>query len=263
MSDVPKIIFIIPYRDRPQRKFFFEKYMAYILEDMDKNEYKIYFSQPVSGKSFNRGAVKNIGFLAMREKYPNDYKNITFVFNDVDSIPYKKNLLNYETKPGVIKHFYGFTYALGGLFSITGEDFEKILGFPNYWSWGYEDQIIYNRTVYKKIHVDRTQFYRIYDHDIMQFSDSSRRLMNLNNLKKHKELNYNNNFKSIINLNYRIENNIINILNFDLTCKERDVLPYTLDLTKSIKENEKNIHRLKNINDSKNQGRIFIINRTR
>ena len=47
---------------------------------------------------FNRGATKNIGFLAM--KYPDTYKQITFVFNDVDTIPNKKNLFNYKTRKG-------------------------------------------------------------------------------------------------------------------------------------------------------------------
>ena len=52
----------------------------------------------------------------MRDKYPQEYKNITFVFNDIDTIPHRKNLFDYETKPGIIKHFYGFKHALGGFF---------------------------------------------------------------------------------------------------------------------------------------------------
>ena len=93
---VPTIIFIVPYRDRDQQKCVFERNMKYIMEDYDNNDYKIFFSeQSQDGRTFNRGAIKNIGFLAMKNLYPEHYKNITFVFNDVDCFPYTKNLLDY------------------------------------------------------------------------------------------------------------------------------------------------------------------------
>jgi hypothetical protein len=47
-----------------------------------------------------------------------------------------KNLINYATTVGNIKHFYGFTFTLGGIVSITGEDFEKMNGYLNLWSLG-------------------------------------------------------------------------------------------------------------------------------
>ena len=107
---IPKRIFIVPYRNRVQHKFFFSKYMSFILED--KDDYEILFAHQCDARTFNRGAVKNIGFIAARNKYPEHYKDITFIFNDVDTIPFNK-IFDYETTPGIVKHYYGFKYSLG------------------------------------------------------------------------------------------------------------------------------------------------------
>ena len=63
---IPKRIFVVPYRNRVQHKFFFSKYMSYILED--KDDYEIYFTHQCDARTFNRGAIKNIGFIAAKNK---------------------------------------------------------------------------------------------------------------------------------------------------------------------------------------------------
>ena len=100
---IPKKVFIVPYRNRIQHKFFFSKYMSFILENDD--DYEIFFSHQCDVRTFNRGATKNIGFLAVKKKYPDHYKDIDFVFNDVDTIPFNK-IFNYSTQVGIVKHFY-------------------------------------------------------------------------------------------------------------------------------------------------------------
>ena len=80
-NKVPKIIFIVPYRSRMQEANHFKIYMnRYIMEDYKEGDYQIFFVHQFDSRPFNRGAMKNIGFIAMKEKYPEDYKNITFVF---------------------------------------------------------------------------------------------------------------------------------------------------------------------------------------
>lgn len=210
---IPKIVFIVPYRNRKNDKTHFEVYIKYLLEDFSNNEYEIYYAHQNDTRAFNRGAVKNIGFIAIRDKYPNDYKNITFVFNDIDILPITKNLLNYNTTHGTVKHFYGFDFALGGIFSITGGDFEKIRGFPNYWGWGFEDNVINNRCKQHNIKIDRSNFYKIFDNNFVQTSIRNKKI--LNNQKPDINNSQNNNLNTISNLNYNIDNNMININNFD------------------------------------------------
>jgi len=174
INNIPKRVFIVPYRNRKQQKFFFSKYMSYLLEDID--DYEIYFSHQYDKRSFNRGASKNIGFLAIKQKYPNDYKNISFIFNDVDTMPFNK-IFNYDTTLGVIKHYYGFKFALGGIVVIKGDDFEKINGFPNYWGYGMEDNCLQKRADIHKLITDRTQFYPIGSAEILQLFDGISRII--------------------------------------------------------------------------------------
>ena len=168
----PPIVFIVPYRDREAHKHFFSEYMnRTVMADYVKNrDYAIYFVEQKDRRPFNRGAMKNIGFLALKYKYPLHYKDMTFVFNDVDTVPYK-NILDYRTTRGTIKHFYGFTFALGGIFSVTGADFERINGFPNFWGWGCEDNSIYDRALQNGIYVDRGTFFKIGDMNILHIYD--------------------------------------------------------------------------------------------
>lgn len=173
----PKYIFIVPYRDREPHRVFFSTYIQKIMADIPPEDWNYFFIHQADKRPFNRGAMKNIGFLAVKDKYPTDYKNIIFIFNDVDTLPYDKNVLNYHTEFGVIKHFYGFNFALGGIFSIRGVDFERINGFPNYWAWGGEDNVIQQRAKEFGLVIDRSNFYTIGNSAILQFADGIKRLI--------------------------------------------------------------------------------------
>ena len=148
--------------------------MSFILENDE--DYEVYFSHQCDARTFNRGATKNIGFIAARNKYPEHYKDITFIFNDVDTIPFSK-IFDYNTEHGVVKHFYGFKYALGGIVVMKGADFERTNGFPCFWGWGMEDNAMQKRCDAVGLKIDRSVFYNIGSPEILQLFDGISRII--------------------------------------------------------------------------------------
>jgi hypothetical protein len=209
----PKIVFIVPYRNREQHKNFFLRYMKYILEDYNENDYEIVFSHQKDIRPFNRGGVKNIGFKFIKSKYPDNYKDINFVFHDIDVMPSKKGLLDYETEAGKIKHFYGFEYALGGIISIKGCDFELLNGYPNYWSWSLEDNCLQKRAQRNRITIDRSNFYKIGDFNILHIHDGFYKEYSETNLELFKTETGNEGLATIYKLNTQEEKVKSDILN--------------------------------------------------
>jgi hypothetical protein len=199
---IPNKVFIVPYRSREEQQFFFSKYMSYILEDF--TDYEIYFSHQTDNRSFNRGATKNIGFLAIKDKYPDDYQNMTFIFNDIDTIPFTK-IFNYETTEGVVKHYYGFKYTLGGIVVIKGADFELINGYPNYWGWGSEDSCLQKRCEKANIAIDRSNFFPIGSPQILHLFDGISRIINKKDTFREKNDNGIDGLNSIRKLDYNID----------------------------------------------------------
>ena len=199
---IPKRIFIVPYRNRAQQKFFFCKYISFILED--KDDYEIFFSHQCDAKTFNRGAMKNIGFITARNKYPEHYKDITFIFNDVDTIPFHK-IFDYETTHGIVKHYYGFKYTLGGIVVIKGSDFEKTNGFPCFWGWGMEDNVLQKRCEQTGLKTDRSVFYNIGSPEILQLFDGISRIISKKDSWRGEFDNGIDGLKTIYNLNYTID----------------------------------------------------------
>ena len=214
-NNIPKLVFIVPYRDRRQQRNFFVNQMKVVLEDIPKNDYKIYYIHQKDERSFNRGAMRNIGFLVLKELYPNNYKDITVVFNDVDTMPYKKNFLNYFTTNGIVKHFYGFKYALGGIVSIKAGDFEKTKGYPNFWAWGFEDNCLQARVSNAGLTIDRSQFYPLADRNIIQIKDDIVKSVSRSEYDAFKSDNGTSGFHSIQNLKYTINDEMIDVTNFD------------------------------------------------
>ena len=230
---IPTRVFIVPYRARPNQKEEFLKNMKILLEDITE-PYEIYFAHQCDSRHFNRGAMKNLGFIAIKNKYPNHYKYITFIFNDVDTFPGEKGMIDYITTPGIVKHYYGFRFALGGIFSIRGADFEKTKGFPNFWGWGLEDNLINDRCLSVGLTIDRSCFYDIKDGRIKRPFDGFQRTVSKRDANVYK-YETPDNMNDIKDIKYTIQNEFINITNFDCIMKDHEQVYYTYDIRQGSK----------------------------
>jgi len=231
-EEVPQIIFIVPYRDRPEHLEKFREHMKTVMEDYAPASYKYMFVHQVDTRAFNRGAMKNLGFIIASKLYPKDYQNITFVFNDIDNMPVRKNMIEYRTTPNVIKHFFGYRYALGGIVSVLGKDFQRIGGFPNFWGWGYEDNMLQNRAEKAGITIDRSVFFDIDDNtNILHFFHGTERVMNKYDFAQFNR-NTKNGLYTIYDLEYNIDasSDFVNITNFKTPYEEIKEKSFVHDL---------------------------------
>ena len=207
--NVPKFIFIVPYRDRETQLICYINHMNYILEDLGECNYEILICHQKDKRLFNRGAMRNLGFIYSKEKYPQHYKDINFIFQDIDTMPTRKSQFNYETREGVIKHYYGFTSTLGGIISIKGIDYEFLNGYPNFWEWGYEDNCLQKRALFKNIKIDRSELLEIFDKNIVQLTQgipTTKRNVRKDSREDYINDNGSNGINKIENINYIINN---------------------------------------------------------
>jgi hypothetical protein len=181
-----KLNIIVAYRDtndgaRLQQLKTFKQQMELIFKD--QTNYHIYIIEQESNRKdydklpdpikqegttmakFNLGRLKNIGF-ELAAKQNKQVKNAYYVLSDVDLLPsvgLVKDYLKYPKQPihlgnkgtryntdGKNKDF------LGGVVSISKQDFEKANGYPNnFWGWGGEDEALNKRLKSGYIKVDK------------------------------------------------------------------------------------------------------------
>ena len=138
---VPNVVIICPVRDRDYDKSAILKVYA------DLIKVKLVFVCQNWDKPWNKGAMINIAFLEISKLYPNDYRDINFVFHDVDVLPYthiprRQYPRLFSTVEGVIiQNCPGFAggFALNHVFTILGKDYEKLHGFCNVYGWDNSD----------------------------------------------------------------------------------------------------------------------------
>ena len=156
---------------------FFKTYLSHVDPDTASYRVLVVHQNPNDKRPFNRGAMKNVGFLAVKQLYPDTYKNVSIIFNDVDIMPFREGVFHADTVPGVVRHNYGYTTCLSAHFVIKAGDFERAGGFPNIWTWGLEDYLLQERVLSVGLKIDRSRFRPTGDRTVLQFFDGMTRNM--------------------------------------------------------------------------------------
>lgn len=137
---------VVPYRDRAAHLAQFLPHIRDYLDDAGIAA-QIVIAEQAPGEAFNRGAMKNAGFLLGG---PSDYT----CFHDVDYLPLDadyswsddpvclvtKGTDRLATQAGGAAIALDMTKFFGGAVLMPDALFARIDGYSNqYWGWGYED----------------------------------------------------------------------------------------------------------------------------
>jgi antitoxin component YwqK of YwqJK toxin-antitoxin module len=106
---------------------------------------------------------------------------------------------------GTVKHYYGFKYALGGIVVMKGADFERTNGFPGFWGWGMEDNVLQKRCEAVGLNIDRSLFYNIGSPEILQLFDGISRIISKKDPWRGEYDNGIDGLKTITHLRYTID----------------------------------------------------------
>lgn len=140
-------IILIPYRNRKEHLDYFLTHSWKLIKEHLPNT-KLVIIEQGEGKLFNRGKILNVGFKEYLDK------TRYFITQDVDVNPNEQSIILYNKFPldnEIIGIYNSPCKTLGGIIKISNEDIIKINGMPNdFWGWGVEDRVLYNRAMYHK-----------------------------------------------------------------------------------------------------------------
>jgi hypothetical protein len=157
----PRLSIVIPYRGRVDHlRQFVPHVSAYFTRDKNDGDipYRVLVVEQEPGLPFNRGALKNIGFLLSCDS--SDY----ICFHDVDYLPMWADYSSVEAPTPIV--WYGAESTpvapgrsnravnhvkdeyFGGAVLFPNEAFGRIDGYAtDYWGWGFEDSDLRNRLI--------------------------------------------------------------------------------------------------------------------
>ncbi len=154
VSGHPHLKIVVPYRDREKQLRQFLPHMRDYFAGRGI-AYHIVIAEQEDGLPFNRGAIKNAGFLLGGESDYTCFHDVDYlpleadygwtesptglVWAGAESIPIKASGPTQYIKPDMTKFF-------GGAVLIPDALFRQVNGYSNqYWGWGYEDTDLVNR----------------------------------------------------------------------------------------------------------------------
>jgi hypothetical protein len=91
-----------------------------------------------------------------------------------------------------------------------GIDFEKTNGFPNFWAWGYEDNMFQARVLKCGLKIDRSNFYPLMDKNILQMKDGLERVVNRTEFNRF-QYNTTDGINTVGNLEYTVNEETLDI----------------------------------------------------
>jgi hypothetical protein len=94
---------------------------------------------------------------------------------------------------------------------MKGADFEKINGFPCFWGWGMEDNVLQKRCNHAKLVIDRSVFYKIGSPEILQLFDGISRIISKKDPWRMDKDNGVDGLTTIHKLKYTIDENSLNV----------------------------------------------------
>ena len=150
------VIVIVPYRNR-------EPQLSRILPHLRKHgaDKVVICEQTHDGQPFNRGCVKNLGFLLSGARSKD-----TVYFHDVDLLP-GDAFPGFTAAPdNTILHLYGHVHCLGGIVGMQANVFSAIGGFCNdQWEWGGEDRALQDTALNNNVAINRRRFCKRFSND--------------------------------------------------------------------------------------------------
>ncbi|XP_046364796.2 beta-1,4-N-acetylgalactosaminyltransferase bre-4-like [Haliotis rufescens] len=149
-----RLAIIIPYRDREVNLKILLNNLHRVLQKQQA-EYAIFVVEQENGTPFNRGLIKNIGYVEAKALCHFD----CFTFQDVDLVPESERntywcgarALHHSQRLDILKYRIFYKNHFGGVITFNETLFSTVNGYSNlYFTWGGEDDDLFHRLLEKK-----------------------------------------------------------------------------------------------------------------